>query len=189
MEIFTLIISLIAIVLSLITLYRCHERSRRTEAINLLLFWSTSLNHKSSLARKYVEKLSKEQIKSLCEQEEVIFEEKDKGLCNQIKELLNIGDNHDNCKLTRSESAELRFLNISYLNTLESILTAWRHMVVDTEIIEEQFSYLINFKKGYEILKDFRQEEGGRDTYPSIEKFCEHLESKGKPKIKRKRRL
>lgn len=172
------ILSVVTIHLSKKTLTRYHEGSRREKAIELLLYWSNNLDKKLSLVRKYVEQLDKKQTEKLFNQEEIVFDEKNRLLCTQIKELLGIDNTGDSLRLTSAECAELRWTVFSYLNMLETILTAWRHRVADTDIIEEEFSYLVGVNRNKKILDEFIQAASGRCTYTSIEKFCNHLKEK-----------
>lgn len=174
-----------------------HERSRREASVDLIMKWSNSLNEKASLAKKYVEKLSKKQIEHLYAQEKVHFDksnEDEKELCRNIKKLLMCGndkadDEDGEFFLCEEESSELRWLIISYLNMLESILVAWQHRSADDTIIEQEFKYMFDLSKGRNILRDFRIVAGSEDCYPAIEMFYIHLEEKRKKMLKRKKKI
>lgn len=175
-----------------------HERSRREASVELIIKWSSSLNKKASLAKKYVEKLSKKQVTHLYAQEKIYFNssnEDERVLCKNIKELLNCDNltkDHESdaefC-LCEEESAELRWIIISYLNMLESILVAWQHHSADDTIIEQEFKYMFDLSRGNNILKDFRTVAGSEECYPAIEMFCNHLEEKRKSVLKRKKKI
>lgn len=82
----------------------------------------------------------------------------------------------------------MRWEIVTYLNSLESILSAWRHNTADKEMIEEQFRYMVSPKDGHYILEKFREAAGGAHTYPSIDQFVSHLKTvranpNGKPKV------
>jgi hypothetical protein len=198
LSIIALSFSLPAAVFSIVVFWRDHERSRRMNTIDLLIYWSTNVNQKSSLARKYVEELDYKQSVKLNRQEEIRFNKEDKDLYKMIKELLkddNLCDDKKEEKkgksytLTRAESAKLRWYVISYLNLFETVFLAWRHHIVDKKMIAEQFSYLLNVEEGREFLKEFRRATGGYNSYPSVEAFIEELKKEKKPKIRGKRRL
>jgi len=183
----SLVLSIVAIWVSLINSKQSHERSRREKAVELLLSWSENLNNKTSLAKKYVETLDQVQTKKLYNHEEIVFGEENKEIYIGIKKLLRGLDAHEETtiagayRLTPNYCTELRAIIVTYLNMLECILIAWRHNIADPEIIEEEFSYMMDPAKQYEVLGEFRLAAGGTNTYPSIAKFCEHLENKGKP--------
>lgn len=89
-------------------------------------------------------------------------------------------------ELTKEQIKKLRHLIITYLNLLESILVAWQYSIADREIIEDQFSYLVSPKEGHNVLEDFRIASGSQESYPAIEIFCSHLESKSRERLKEK---
>jgi hypothetical protein len=191
----SMLLSSVTILIAFLVLRRDHERSRREKAVELSLYWSKNLNNKSSLARKCVEKLDTQQVNKLYNQEEIVFGEENRKLYNEIKSLLGSQNKPEdapasgNCKLTSADCAELRGIVIAYLNMLESILLAWRHNVADTNMIEEEFKYMMDPAKEYEILKEFRRVAGGTDSYPSIALFCRYLVKKSEPPLPRGKRL
>jgi hypothetical protein len=65
-------------------------------------------------------------------------------------------------------AAVIRWHILTYLNVLESILTAERHGIADSDIIREQFHYLVNPMEGHTGLKHFRTAAGGHAAYPAI---------------------
>lgn len=52
---------------------------------------------------------------------------------------------------------------------------AWKLVVADREILEQEFSYLVKPEKGHEALAVFRQDMGGRSAYPAIQDFVATL--------------
>ncbi|HEY6874712.1 MAG TPA: hypothetical protein VI298_18485 [Geobacteraceae bacterium] len=160
-----------------------HKRSRREMAVNLLLEWSRNLKQHSSAARKLVETLNAEQSRCLLKQETFKIDKKYKDLlyasiscsseCKKDCEFSN-----DEIVLKQHCISNLRWQIICYLNSLEFILSAWRHNIADREIIEEQFEYLINDKEGHQLVHNFRIACGGPDTYPSLENFANHIKEK-----------
>jgi hypothetical protein len=171
-----------------------HARSRNEKAIELLVQWSTNLNRRGSIARKFAEKLNFEQSKCLFAEESF---EVDIGCVSLVvgclseidEERLDEWEQAKIVSLSQSEAAEIRWEVVSYLNTLETILVAWRHNVADREIITEQFGYLVSPKDGLGLLSNFRQAAGDRSTFPGISDFVEAVSkhknpiTPGKPEI------
>lgn len=88
--------------------------------------------------------------------------------------------------LTGDKVSKLRWLVMTYLNILESILVAWQYSIVDREIIEHQFSYLFSSERGHSALSKFRSAAGGEKSFPAIEIFANHIEEKKKSILKEK---
>lgn len=81
--------------------------------------------------------------------------------------------------LSLAETIVIRSLVVKYLNTLEVVLIAWHCNVVDQEIIEGQFEYLVSSQDGTVVLENFRKAQGV-SNYPGIESFCEFVRTKNK---------
>ncbi len=188
--------------IAFITLKKSHKRSRREMTVNLLLDWSKNLDKDASLARKYAQQLSDEQARDLYNQKRVKFNSTDyreRRLYINIKKLLKGMSSNTESKgvhqkgktlyLTELECREFRWLVISYLNKLESVLVAWMHNCADSKIIEEQFGYLFDESKGESILENVRKAAGRENTYPAIEKFQLTLKAQREKKLRRSRKL
>lgn len=166
-------------ILAAIWIYRKdHDRSRRQNAVSLIADWSRGLKQNASIAKTFVESLSVDQTKQLWNQKpfkvskdkEVLLKACLSGVL--LKPILKIDG--DSISLDIAEVSAIRWLVVSYLNQLESILSAWRHNVADREIIEEEFNYLVS-SDSYQILKDFRNAEKGVNTFPAIDEFVKLL--------------
>lgn len=168
-----------------------HERTRRQAAVSMLQLWDQSLSRRASMARKLGERLSFPQSKSLWMQEEFEID-----VCYKEQLIAVLPDFEKECpeqngkliKLTARYSTLLRWELVSYLNSLETVLSSWHHNIADRTMIEEQFEYLVHPQDGNYLLKEFRKAAGGINTYPCISAFVTHLESKhtpqaGKPRI------
>ena len=162
-----------------------HERGRREKTVDLLIEWDKRLKKEIALARKIIECLNEEQCREIVAQQKLCVSIK---LNELLKKFFNLSDefNTDDSGdiiLSESQSAELRWHAVTYLNSLESILVAWQYSIVDREIIEHQFSYLFKISDGHEALKDFRAAMGGEDSYPAIEIFTGHIREKRRNKL------
>ena len=183
-----------------------HEKGRREKAAELLLSWTLNVKPEANSAMKIVECFNKEQCVSLNKEEtfsvdcilyseiETIIpskrkpdiEEKDmKARCETCN-----GDRKSQCvhdiELTVKQVKKLRYLIISYLNLLESVLVAWKNGIADKDIIEEQFAFLLKPKENKNCLEDFRIACGSEVAYPAIETFCWTLEEKRRNKLIKK---
>lgn len=154
-----------------------HERSRREKAIELISQWALNMNRRVSAARKLVEALDEASVKSLFNQESFSINKKHIGLLQAALESKIEVPNTNEVLLDETNSSELRWQIITFLNNLESVCSAWRHNVADKEIITEQFRYLVSPTEGHYILEKFRIISGGNHTYPAIEEFVSHLKS------------
>ena len=159
-----------------------HERSRREKAIELVSQWAINMNKRGSAARKLVETLDKEKSKSLWKQEPLKIEKKHIGLLRAALEVEVEAPNGSDIPLEETQSSELRWQVVTFLNNLESVLSAWRHNVADKEIISEQFRYLVSPTDGHYILEEFRIAAGGNHTYPAIKEFVDHINEELKSK-------
>ncbi len=167
-----------------------HERSRREKAVELIQTWAIQLNKKASLARKLVENLNQEQVRAIYDQEQINLDKKHlemtKGCLTENFYLNRHGvslGGDESFTLQASDSSEIRWLIVSYLNLLESILVAWHNGIADEEIIENQFQYLVVPEKGQLILEEFRNAAGGTNVYPSISAFALKIQQKKNPSI------
>jgi hypothetical protein len=154
-----------------------HERARKEKAIELMIAWSQGLHKSGSAARKLGEKLDAEQSRKLY-RNEVFSIGKDKKdflvACFNANEVFQEDNNGIN--LSPDQTSVLRWHIISYLNLLESILSAKRHNVADRDMIKEEFKYLISPEDGHSVLQAFRNAAGNTD-FPAIGEFAREIEA------------
>ena len=162
-----------------------HERGRREKTVQILTEWFARQNKEGPISRKIVESFSVEQCREILLQQEVRVSKKlEKNLVQLFpSDELTKENENGHILLTESQAAELRWHIVSYLNSLETVLIAWQYSVVDREIIEHQFSYLFRPSEGHEVLKEFRVAAGGEETFPAIEIFVTHIQSKKREKL------
>ena len=171
------------------TFFSDHDRSRRLSALNMMQFWTGTLNQKSSIARKIVESFTNDQCQALNNQKSFNIDSNKKDLLNEYFGKESITEKENVITLNEGQSSILRWEIISYLNQLETVLIAWRHNIADKDIIEEEFNYLYNPEKGHTLIENFRTATG-IDSYPGIKEFIGELKTKsenntkGKSKIK-----
>jgi hypothetical protein len=166
------------------------DKLKREKTVDVMIEWAKSLEKETSFAEKIVKNFSKEQCKSLYNFQD--FEVTGKELCEKLCIICPDKDNvrclkcKQNLELSNKITIEgyhifiLRWLIIKYLNSLEVIMIAWQQGIVDSDIIEQEFAFLVNDGEGE--LKNFRQIAGGGASYPIIETFCDKLIEKNKHK-------
>jgi hypothetical protein len=158
-----------------------HERSRRQLANEHILVWTNSLNRSTSSARKLADLLDEEDCRKLVAEQELVLNADRKGLVEAcLTNHVGIVEKEGRIVLSSAQVAEIRYLVVRYLNTLETVLAGWRHSISDQTIISEEFRYLLEPKQGHKMLKVFRQSLGD-ENYPAIHQFEEYLSESKKP--------
>jgi len=160
-----------------------HERGRREKTVELITEFFAKQKKEGPIARKIVESLNEEQCREIIAQQSVVVSSKLKLLVQQLFPDQKFDHENGTITLTENQSVELRWLVLSYLNALETLLVAWQYTIVDREIIETQFSYLFKPSEGHEVLKEFRTAAGGEDAYPAIEIFVTNIQAKRREKL------
>jgi hypothetical protein len=161
-----------------------HERGRREKTVELLTEWFARQKKEGPIARKITENLNETQCRDILAQRSITVPIK---LGSQLVQLFGTDFKYDESgkeiTLTESQSAELRWQVVCYLNSLEMILIAWQYSIVDRQIVETQFAYLFKPAEGHEILKEFRTAAGSEEAYPAIEIFVTHLKNLRRNKL------
>lgn len=159
-----------------------HEEKRRLHTVELMLEWSKSLKRETSFAETVVEGLNHEQSKCLFEKKTFKVDKKTMQMilevCPEWKEEYDFDLHRDSYEVKDMVLAQLRWYVISYLNMLETIMTAWNIGILDKETIVQQYSYLYSEEKGWNVLSAFRM-AAGKNAYPNIDAFIEELKRKG----------
>ncbi len=178
-----IILIVIQILLSYLQIKKDHERSRREFTIGLMKDWTLNLSHSSSAARKLAESFDIAQCKAVYNHQTLkLPKEANEKIISVLQDVLvddeKLDEEGDQIILKEKHVAHLKFLLITYLNTLETILMAWKLSVADKNILEHEFSYLVKPEEGHEALSVFRQAVGGKNCYPAIHDFVATLKSK-----------
>lgn len=161
-----------------------HKSLRRKTTIDVMTAWYTTIRKDTSFARYAANNLSEKQCKSL-------YESKPFTITPDIKEdFCKFCPRWDSCKMNPPGAfsscslsgngrtvdglilSDLRWHVISYLNALETVMTAWHMGIVEKDIIEEQFQFLLH--QGHS-LSAFRSISKG---YPYIEEFIDKIKEK-----------
>lgn len=151
-----------------------HERSRRERAVDLILHWSESLKRENSAARKLLESLSDHDNKAVYEQQPIEIDDRflpHVQACISSAGMTIPAAQNGKISLDIGAVSVIRFLGISYLNSLESVLLAWHTGVAHEDTIKRQFSYLYDKHTPYNALEKLRRAAGGGQAYPAIECF------------------
>jgi hypothetical protein len=150
------------------------DRAAKELAINLMLTWEQRLQFQTQQVARLVEKLDREQCVRLENGQEFYIREDLKDIAELCmpSDLLPLQQDAKGILISGKALIHLRFTTVSYLNLIESILTAWHQNVIDRAVIEDQFAFLRH--DGEDVLETFR-EASGKDYYPSISRFLERL--------------
>ena len=155
------------------------KTSREKFAVELLSKWSTNMDMTITSTRKVVERLSPDECKKI----DLIESFK---VSNNHEKLLKIslGKNNINSNdsglihLDEGLVAILRWNVTKYLNLLESIMIAWQRGLVEPEIIEDEFKFLLSASGKRFTLSTYRDEIlniYGIEPYPAIRVFENNL--------------
>lgn len=160
-----------------------HERSRHQMSILLMRDWVGQLERETSAARKFAETLDKNQASNLWNEETLeVNSDKQKKfveICLAQSDL-NPEYNEKNCTLKEPAVSFIRWQVVRYLNSLETMLSAWRHNVASRNILEEELHYLFDKTKGHEGLLNIRQ-VAGINAFPAIAEFEKAIKNKEFP--------
>jgi len=167
-----------------------HERSRRQKAIELMEFWCVrSLELlPAMLIREMIEELSFAQCTkiSACEKLEV-----DKRFKSALEAFFGVIPGTHSNKIQEEvgilslDEYQVRMINryvAGYLNTFETIATAWRHGVADKDIIEEEFYALFVKGRNRFRLEEYRKASG---VFPSIALLVNAIKDKENSSIQK----
>lgn len=164
---------------------KAHEEKRRLKTVELMMEWSKSLKRETSFAETVVEGLNHNQSKCLFEKRpfdvdrqtmQMILE-----ICPEFQSDYDMSSQIHTFQVKDMLLAQLRWYVISYLNMLETIMIALKMGIVDSDTIYQQYSYLYNEEKGWNVLRDFRM-AAGKNAYPNIEAFIDDLKRKNEEK-------
>lgn len=159
-----------------------HERSRRERAIDVLARWTSSLDKAHPSARTLVESFDHEQCEKLRQKKGFrIGKDKEDLVKNVLHGYLDEGppkSEENTLTLDDNHAAHIYYLCISHLNSLEIALQSWLVRVADDKILENELQYLIRPEKNHYVLEKLREVLGGKDCYPAIHEFVEHIKTK-----------
>ena len=159
-----------------------HERTRRQNALDLLLEWTKHLKEQSPNAIALAETLDDRQSVKLYNRKPFELDKEHEGLLTAALKAhfpnLQLTTNNNCIQLKEEEAIIIRMQIINYLNMLESILAFWRHNMADRKILEEQFQTIFDEKNARFCIHRFRQAAGGQETFPAIFEFMRYIQKK-----------
>lgn len=159
-----------------------HERSRREKALELLAKWTDFVSEPGGTApANFAQLLTDDQTEALVNSREFSVSQKLKDYLEVWLE--NIGSperldqkaGNEVYLVPRRVSTLIRRRVAAYLNNLEVIMEAKRHMIADPGILREQFCGYVNPAKNKDMLRKFRRAVAGVDGFPGIEAFVNSL--------------
>jgi hypothetical protein len=151
-----------------------HKRARREKSVELITNWTKNLQRGVSAARKFAERLDDNQTRALFAEETFHVVPALRGLLQACLSSLNVTVPEAKggmIELDQETVSLVRWQLVSYLNSLEAIMSAWRHNVAERAMIEEEFRFLIDERRGEAAVARFRQAAGGSAAYPAIGQF------------------
>ena len=161
-----------------------HEEHRRENTANIMHIWCNSLKKEASMSEDVVRKFTEQQCQRLYRHEP--FNVSDEVIPSICKFCTLSKEDCKTCTIMTEKKVdgkilnELRYQVISYLNMLETVMVSWHLGIVNREVIENQFRFLIEDGKGM-ALDAFRRTAGG---YPLIDSFIDEIKEKSPPQKK-----
>ena len=159
-----------------------HERSRRENAVQMMLEWAKKLDRGTNVITRFVDTLDDLQARELANERPFCISREKKGVVESlllsVTELARdtaLADCDAGIEIRQVAVSLIRAQAVNYLNMLEIVLTAWKHNMADREILHAQFAPLYNPKNGDFMLERFRDAIGGAEAYPSIADFVQAL--------------
>lgn len=181
------------------------DLEKANKAIDLLYQWSKDSNADMLLARKIVDRLNDSETTKLVSGNVPINISKSdyemlRGFLPQYRTGLTpkssaTGDEDkdaENCQyaskcpvadsveLSMADTLWLRSWVVKYLNIMEAIMYAWKADIVDRNIIEKEFGYLVNSERDGSVVLGKYRELSGQENYPGIYSFCNEMGEKNK---------
>ncbi len=155
-----------------------HARSRRELAINLGAQWVEHQTERLAKALRLVNALDIENTKRVLRREPFYVDQQFPSTLRKIFPSHPKADG-GHILLDAEQANELRWLVVNHLNQLETALLGWHYNVAEREIIESEFSYLVEQSEGDTIAEKFRANiESG--AWPAIDAFVDHCRQKQK---------
>lgn len=160
-----------------------HERSRREAAINLMKYWN-ELAHDllpSMHIRRMIEELDINQCEKLFLGKPVSINKCNISLIESFFSSIPLVHNKElkiedgSIHLDELQTHQVCTHFSLYMNVLEIVATAWRHNIVDREIIEDEFRKIF-FKNQCDFRYACFIKASG--IYPSIHEFIDHAKNK-----------
>jgi len=157
-----------------------HDRSRREKLVTVMREWNQDISQSTAAAQKLAAALGREQCTAIFRMEPIEIDESLLPLATSaLAELGTDLQSQDGwVKLGVREVTHLRYLVISYLNTLETCLAAWHLGIVEMEHMEEEFSFLTDRSMTDPALVAFREVLGANDGYPALRAFLKKVAEK-----------
>lgn len=107
------------------------------------------------------------------------------GYDNSKCEFTNRCETANSVELTLAQTIWLRSWVVKYLNLLETIMYAWQSGVIDKEIIEKEFEYLVKTERDGSVVLERYRKFSGQENYPGIYSFCKNMEERKRKEIER----
>lgn len=160
-----------------------HDRSRRQNAIDYGAAWVRAQSRELTNAVRIASGLDQAVAQALFEYPKILSYAKPNPIVIDEKLRPHLAAIFDDfatgsgpVELDDIKALELRRLLIAYLNELEIVLSAWRHNVVDAEMIEEQFRFVMGM--GHEFIAQEFFVVAGNSNFEGISRFVTAMRKK-----------
>lgn len=162
---------------------KSHEEARRKETVNVIMEWSKSLLKDANIATKIIKDFDKKQCQNLYNYKPFYVEEDTlESLCHictsqQCTNKEECRTKSGKYRLSGKQLSSFRYYIIRYLNVLECVLIAWQQGIVDREIIEKEFRFLLD-----DNFENFIMYARNGESYPVIAEFIDTIRKNSKIK-------
>jgi hypothetical protein len=167
-----------------------HRVQRNIYSCDLMRWWVENTTADMEAARQFVERLSTDQCELIVKGGNIklilIDTENAKAeyMIDKLRislgnDFINIEIKDDILEIKAQETARIKALCIKYLNTTETVLSAWRHNTANRRIMAEEFEYIIHVGEKFKLIEIFRNKTGGEACFPAISEFIESMLKKG----------
>lgn len=132
------VVGTLAVVVAVRQLHAEHERGRREKTVEYLWNWSTNLSPELPRVRKFVEVLSLEDCRNLCNGESFTISDGLKEEFLYLRDFIasfnktnSVKKSNKGISISKQEAAILREYTVRCLNQLEALLVGWQYAILD----------------------------------------------------------
>ena len=159
-----------------------HERSRRELTLITMYNWNKDVGPTTAAAERLIQRFTEAQCRDIVQNRPIPISKDYVPIARAVLGELLPPDQptaaDGTLTLNEAQVSQIRYILADYLNILETTFTAWQLGIVDTNMIEQQFQFLLSPQHGFNILEPFRTAMGGVECYPSSYAFMKRLQER-----------